>query len=121
MGSNPLEFIRNTNEGDDGLKEKISAITESKHGKQKNMGKQKHIHENEPEVYLTKQEPRNGLAENWTRATYIMQNAIVEKIRAVAYWERKQVKEVVEEAFLKYLDGKRIEAVPKKHSRTVIS
>lgn len=61
------------------------------------------------EILKTSQE---GLPENWTRATYIVRESIVEQLKAVAYWERKQVKQVIEEAFQNYLADKEIKPIP---------
>jgi hypothetical protein len=49
-----------------------------------------------------------GLKDGWVRATFIVRKDHLEKIKALAYWERKQVKEVVDEAFGFHLNGKRI-------------
>jgi uncharacterized protein YnzC (UPF0291/DUF896 family) len=49
-----------------------------------------------------------GLKEGWTRATFILRSDYLEKIKALAYWDRKQVKEVIDEALGSYLKGKKI-------------
>ena len=49
-----------------------------------------------------------GLKEGWTRATFILRSDYLEKIKALAYWDRKQVKEVIDEALGLYLKGKKI-------------
>jgi len=51
---------------------------------------------------------QKGLKNGWTRATFILRDDYLEKIKALAYWERKKVKEVVDEALGFYLKGKRI-------------
>ena len=51
---------------------------------------------------------QKGLKNGWTRATFILKTDYVEKIKALAYWERKKVKEVVGEILGLYLKGKRI-------------
>ena len=56
----------------------------------------------------------NGLAIGWTRATFIVKQEINEKLKALAYWERLTVKEVVHEALSAYLQDKQIRAMPKK-------
>lgn len=53
-----------------------------------------------------------GLKEGWTRATIIVQDEQLSKLKALAYWERKDIKEVVEEAFTHYLKDKKIKPVP---------
>jgi hypothetical protein len=49
-----------------------------------------------------------GLKEGWTRATFILRSDYLEKIKSLAYWDRKQVKEVIDEALEGYLNGKKI-------------
>ena len=49
-----------------------------------------------------------GLKEGWTRATFILRSDYLEKVKALAYWNRKQVKEVIDEALGLYLKGKKI-------------
>ena len=49
-----------------------------------------------------------GLQDGWTRDTFILRKHHLEKIKELAYWERKTIKEVVDEALGDYLKGKRI-------------
>jgi len=51
---------------------------------------------------------QEGLKDGWTRATFILRKDHLEKIKAVAYWNRKNIKEVVDEALGAYLNRKRI-------------
>ena len=51
---------------------------------------------------------QKGLKKGWTRATFILKSDYLEKIKALAYWERKEIKEVVDELLEFYLKGKRI-------------
>jgi len=51
---------------------------------------------------------QQGLKDGWTRATFILRKDHLEKIKAAAYWKRKNIKEVVDEALGAYLSGKRI-------------
>lgn len=48
-----------------------------------------------------------GLQEGWTRATFILRRDYLERLKACAYWERKKIKEVIDEAFGLYLKGKK--------------
>jgi len=48
-----------------------------------------------------------GLQEGWTRATFILRTDYLEKLKASAYWERKKIKEVIDEALALYLRRKR--------------
>jgi len=49
-----------------------------------------------------------GLKDGWTRDTFILRKDYLEKIRALAYWKRKRVKEIVDEALGSYLEGKKL-------------
>jgi hypothetical protein len=51
---------------------------------------------------------QEGLKDGWTRATFILRKDHLEKIKAFAYWRRKNIKEVMDEALQTYLQGKRI-------------
>ena len=62
----------------------------------------------EPSTQRTKKTPQKGLKEGWTRATFIVRESHLEKLKDLAYWERKQIKELVDEIFGSYLQGKRI-------------
>ena len=57
---------------------------------------------------MTIKTSQKGLKEGWTRATFILRSDYLEKIKALAYWERKKVKEVVDQVLEVYLKGKRI-------------
>lgn len=41
---------------------------------------------------------QEGTAENETRATFIVNEEILEKVKAIAYWERLRIKDVVDSA-----------------------
>lgn len=47
-----------------------------------------------------------GIREGETRATFIVKEDALEKLKALAFWERKQIKTVVQEALEDYI-GKR--------------
>jgi hypothetical protein len=49
-----------------------------------------------------------GLQEGWTRATFVLRKDYLRKLKAVSYWDRKKIKEVIDEALGAYLKGKRI-------------
>jgi len=48
-----------------------------------------------------------GLQEGWTRATFILRRDYLKRLKASAYWERKKIKEVIDEALGLYLKRKR--------------
>jgi hypothetical protein len=51
---------------------------------------------------------QNGLKDGWTRATFILRKDYLEKLKASAYWERKKIKEMMDEALRLYLKRKKI-------------
>jgi uncharacterized protein YnzC (UPF0291/DUF896 family) len=51
---------------------------------------------------------QEGLKDGWTRATFILRKDYLEKIKAFAYWKRKNIKEVIDEALGLYLKAKKI-------------
>lgn len=57
---------------------------------------------------------QHGLPSGWTRATFIIQEEHVAKLKALAYWDRLTVKEIMNEALNNFLKEKRVKAIPKK-------
>jgi hypothetical protein len=53
-----------------------------------------------------------GLRPGWTRATFIVREETLQQLKAVAYWDRKELKRVVEEAFRNYLGEKTVKPIP---------
>jgi hypothetical protein len=49
-----------------------------------------------------------GLQDGWTRATFVLRKDYLTKLKAVSYWERKKIKEVIDEALASFLKGKKI-------------
>lgn len=58
---------------------------------------------------VTQKTSQKGLKKGWTRATFILRSDYLEKIKGLAYWERKKIKEVVDEILEFHFKGKRIE------------
>lgn len=50
---------------------------------------------------------QQGLKEGWTRATFILRKDYLERLKSLSYWERKKIKEVVDEALTLYLRRKK--------------
>jgi hypothetical protein len=67
-----------------------------------------------PEVVAIFKTPQEGLPEGWTRATFILRKDHLNKLKALAYWKRKKIKEVIDEALASYLEGKKIKPLTKK-------
>jgi hypothetical protein len=51
---------------------------------------------------------QRGLHDGWTRATFILKKNHLEKLKALAYWERRTIKEVMDEVLDSYLKEKRV-------------
>jgi hypothetical protein len=54
---------------------------------------------------------QRGLQDGWTRATFILRKDHLEKLKALAYWERKTIKMVLDEGLGAYLKGKRLNPI----------
>jgi hypothetical protein len=52
--------------------------------------------------------------EKWIRTTVMIRELNHGKIKAITYWEKKGIKEVVDEALKLYLKGKKVKPLPKK-------
>jgi hypothetical protein len=56
---------------------------------------------------------QQGLQDGWTRATFILRRHHLEELKALAYWERRTIKEVIDEALETYLGGKKFSTLEK--------
>ena len=52
--------------------------------------------------------------EKWVRTTVMIREINHGKIKSITYWEKKGIKEVVDEALKLYLKGKKVKPLPKK-------
>ena len=48
---------------------------------------------------------KRGLKGSETRATFIVDENLLEKLKAVAYWERLNIKDVINDTFINYLEA----------------
>ena len=55
-----------------------------------------------------------GLQDGWTRAKFVLRKDYLSKLKAVSYWDRKKMKEVIDDALGNYLKGKRIKSISNK-------
>lgn len=53
---------------------------------------------------VTKTSVQKGLKEGETRATFIVQEAALDKIKAIAYWDRKNIKDVLNDALIAFIN-----------------
>lgn len=56
---------------------------------------------------ITTSTSSKGLPKGWTRATFIVRQDLVQKVKRAAYWDRRQIKDVVTEALDAYLVDKK--------------
>ncbi|MBM17530.1 MAG: hypothetical protein CL947_00495 [Epsilonproteobacteria bacterium] len=57
---------------------------------------------------------KRGLPEELIRATFILRQDYLEKIKAHAYWERIQIKEVFDQMCEQFFEGKKVRSIPQK-------
>ena len=57
---------------------------------------------------ITSKTSQAGLNEGWSRATFIMREEFIEKVKALAYWDREEIKEVIDKIFKGYFRNKKI-------------
>jgi len=91
------------------------AAGESKHSKQSKLSR--------PETSAQPQDSRplravkstrQGLKTGWTRATFIVREELLERLKGYAHWERQDLKAVVDQALSSYLKGKTARPKPKE-------
>jgi len=95
MGADPLGWIGDSRKEGKEVKEKVK------------VGRSKTV------TRAATKTRQDGLQRGWIRATFIMRESHVERLKAMAYWERRLLKEIVDEAISGYLQGKTIKAIPK--------
>lgn len=91
LGTDPLAWIKNSKETEEEEKvntSQTSLITPSKKNESTNTSKK-------------------GLAEGLTRATFIIKEELLEKIKQHSYWERKSIKDIIEDMIETYFHMKR--------------
>ena len=59
------------------------------------------------QAMVSNKSSQQGLKHGWTRATFILRKDQLDQIKSISYWERKKIKEVVDEALRLYLKGKK--------------
>ena len=94
MGSDPLAWITQEPEQAEPVK--------PKKGLRKKQGRPRTIYR---EYEKSSQE---GLQDNFTRATFIVREDLLKKLKDYAYTERETLKDTVNEMIAQYLDGKEV-------------
>jgi hypothetical protein len=111
MGGDPLSWIQDSRELD---KQKSKQEVQSLHDLQQLQSKQVLNEKNktrEPE-----KASQLGLKEGWTRATFIIREELLEKLKNLSYWDRKPIKEIINDILASYLKDKQINIRPKNKS-----
>ena len=100
LGTNPLEWIKDSRDVQEEAQKSKQSIhnTQSKHSKQKKPLKSS----------------KTGLKDGWTRATFIVKESLLEKAKDLAYWERKKIQEVIDDALCSYISKKKIKPRPNR-------
>jgi hypothetical protein len=106
LGSDPLDWIKDTREGEPESKQNIQSNTSI----QSKLFKP--IRQREPGNSVKKvTASKKGLPEGWIRGTFIIREDYLIKLKAKAYWDRKQIKTVLDEALASYFKGKKIRPI----------
>ena len=67
-----------------------------------------------------KAKSRQKTLEKWIRTTVMIREMNHGKIKSVTYWEKKGIKEVVDEALKLYLKGKKMKPLPLRKTNHLI-
>jgi hypothetical protein len=112
MGSDPLSWIKDSRD---------SAVADGA----VNSNPSKHSKHRKPKLPSNQDNPGNqskpmstraGLKIGWTRATFIIREEHGENIKALAYWDRREIKDLLDEALTEFLKGKEIKPIPRKRA-----
>ena len=63
------------------------------------------------------QSPTSGPPTGYTRATLVIRQDHLEKLKAFAYWERTTVKDVLEELIESFITSQDIKPIPKEKKK----
>ena len=117
LGTDPLQWIQDSRQNEPEFSTQSVLSKQGVSSNQSVLSKQG-VHQN-PQNGGTRRNSRvittasqEGLPDGWIRATFIVQEHQLAQIKALAYWERKQIKEVISEALSAYLAGRHVEPLP---------
>lgn len=65
-----------------------------------------------PSTPDTLRTPSKPSTPEYEKKTFIVKTGYIEKIKNLAYWERREIKEIVNEALEQYLKDKKIKSIP---------
>lgn len=101
MGTDPLSWIQDSRK-EKPLKETSPSRNKSLQGLQRLQPPPK------------KTSPQAGLQKDWRRATFIVKEPLLEKLKDLAYWDRKTIKEIINSLLEAHLKNKKTKPRPKK-------
>ena len=117
LGTDPLQWIQDSRQNESEFSTQ-SVLSKQSISSNQDISSKQSVHQN-PQNGGTRRNPRvittasqEGLPDGWIRATFIVQEDQLAQIKALAYWERKQIKEVITEALSAYLAGRQVEPLP---------
>jgi hypothetical protein len=111
LGTDPLQWIQDSRQNEPEFSKQSVPSNQSVSSNQSiNQKPQQGGTRRNPRVITTTSQ--EGLPDGWIRATFIVQEHQLAQIKALAYWERKQIKEVITEALSAYLAGRQVEPLP---------
>ena len=117
LGTDPLQWIQDSRQNEPEFSTQSVLSKQGVSSNQSVLSKQG-VHQN-PQNGGTRRNSRvittasqEGLPDGWIRATFIVQEDQLAQIKALAYWERKQIKEVISEALSAYLAERHVEPLP---------
>ena len=93
------------------IKSGSDKIEQSKQSKQQNKIENRIPEAKPPKRKQILNSNKAGLKQGWIRATFIVKEDNLMKIKALAYWERKEIKEIIDNAFEAFLAGKDIKPI----------
>ena len=96
LGTDPLSWISSTKD--------TQEVTETAPGKKEIPSRIERPVTIKREIIKSSQ---SGLPEGWTRATFIVEEKTLERLKDLAYTERKQLKIVLQDALESHLKGKK--------------
>lgn len=101
LGTNPLDFI--------GAAPQVKSAGDLPKQTKKTTPKARVSKTSAPVNWAAK-----GCKEGYTRSMLFVRKDYIEKLKDVAYWDRKQIKEALEEALSLYFKGRSIKPRPHK-------
>jgi len=97
MGTDPLSWIKDSREIEADNTGNISNTV---------------LQDNKDNKVLKGNTTQEGLQMGWKRATFIVREKHLDDIKSHAYWERMDMKDVLDEALSSYFENKQIKPIP---------